>query len=109
VTVAIAAGLAALGASSSAQAVAAFAIALLIGFEASTIRRWTLTRRRWTTLGFVVGEDRDVAERRFFTAWMGREQPATTPGEPPASLTMPMRRGPPSGRDVIGLFPEPGQ
>ena len=45
---------------------ATIVIALLIGFEASTIRRWTLTRRRWKNLGFVVAEDREIAERRFF-------------------------------------------
>lgn len=96
-----------LGASASAQGIAAFCIALLIGFEASTIRRWTLTRRGWATLGFVVGEDQDVAERRFFTQWAagGSKLP-----EPPVPATpAPVRRGPPTGRDVIGLFPEPGQ
>jgi hypothetical protein len=104
----VAAGLAFLGASASAQAIAAFGIALLIGFEASTIRRWTLTRRGWTTVGFVVGEDRDVAERRFFTQWADRGPSARPPDRPPA-VSAPVRRGPPSGRDVIGLFPEPGR
>jgi len=95
-----------LGASASAQGIAAFCIALLIGFEASTIRRWTLTRRGWATLGFVVGEDQDSAEHRFFSQWAARGQSAVpVPSQPPAA---PVRRGPPSGRDVIGLFPEPG-
>lgn len=104
---AIIAGLAYLGASASAQGFAIFSIALLIGFEASTIRRWTLTRRGWPTLGFVVGEDRDIAEHRFFTQWAERGQ--TAPQAASAPPTAPARRGPPSGRDVIGLFPEPGQ
>jgi len=107
VTVAVAAGLAFIGASYSAQGVAAFVIALLVGFEASSLRRWTLTRRGWATLGFVVGEDQDLAEHRFFSRWAARGASATpAPSEPPA---VPVRRGPPSGRDVIGLFPEPGQ
>ena len=110
VTVVVAAGLAVLGASASAQGLAAFAVALLVGFEASSIRRWTLTRRGWATLGFVVGEDRDVAERRFFTHWAARGQSAAQPPlEPVVTRAPPVRRGPPTGRDVIGLFPEPGQ
>ena len=96
-----------LGASASAQGIAAFCIALLVGFEASTIRRWTLTRRGWSTLGFVVGEDRDVAERRFFTQWAAGG--TKWPQEPQPAVTVPVRRGQPTGRDVIGLFPEPGQ
>jgi hypothetical protein len=85
-------------------------IAILIGFEAASIQRWTLQRRKWKTLGFVVAEDAELAERRFFGAWTQRA--ATPPGTPPVESTplyaAPVRRGPPSGSDVIGLFPEPG-
>lgn len=111
VTAAVAGALAALGASASAQGIAAFAIALLIGFEAPSIRRWTLARRGWGTLGFVVGEDRDAAERRFYAQWAARPQStsAAPVSEPPTAPTVPVRRGPPTGRDVIGLFPEPGE
>jgi hypothetical protein len=108
--VAIIAALATLRASGSAQAFALFIVALLIGFEAASIRRWTLARRGWATLGFVVGDDRDIAEHRFFTQWAGRTQSATPPThDSPQSATVPVRRGSPSGRDVIGLFPEPEQ
>ena len=107
VTVAVAAGPAFIGASYSAQGVAAFVIALLVGFEASSLRRWTLTRRGWATLGFVVGEDQDVAERRFFTQWAAGGSKLPEPLVP--ATPAPVRRGPPTGRDVIGLFPEPGQ
>jgi Protein of unknown function (DUF2628). len=55
-----------LHASAKAQFLAGLLIALLIGFEAPSIWRWTLTRRGWTTLGFVVGEDAEIAEQRFF-------------------------------------------
>jgi hypothetical protein len=84
------------------------AIALAVGLEASSIWRWTLTRRRRKTLGFVVGEDREVAERRFFAEWTRR---AAEPESPPPSeplYSSPVWRGKPSGSDVIGLFPEPG-
>lgn len=85
----------------------AFLIALLAGFEAATLWRWTLARRRWNTLGFVVAEDAEMAERRFFAEWTQRPaQSAFTPLEPQYSA--PVRRGPPSPSDVIGLFPEPG-
>ncbi|MBS0245932.1 MAG: DUF2628 domain-containing protein [Proteobacteria bacterium] len=84
--------------------------ALVIGFEAATIQRWTLQRRRWKTLGFVVAEDEELAERRFFGAWTQRAATpiATPPAETAPVYAAPVRRGPPSGSDVIGLFPEPG-
>jgi hypothetical protein len=103
-------GLALIGASSTVQFLAGLLIALLIGFEAPTIWRWRLTRRGWKMLGFVVGEDTEIAEQRFFAAWSKRA--AATPPAPPAALeprySAPVRRGPPSPFDVIGLFPEPG-
>ncbi|MGB8050510.1 MAG: hypothetical protein WCF53_21830, partial [Pseudolabrys sp.] len=91
-----------------AQFLAGLLIALLIGFEAPSIWRWTLTRRGWTTLGFVVGEDAEIAEQRFFSEWTRR---AVTSPQPPTSIepeSAPVRRGPLSPSDVIGLFPEPG-
>jgi hypothetical protein len=109
VTAAVAGALAFLGASRSAQGLAALCIALLVGFEAPSLRRWTLTRRGWTPLGFVVGEDQDVAEHRFFMQWAARGQAAPAVAEPQPSPSVPVRRGPPTGREVIGLFPEPGQ
>ncbi|MBI3703114.1 MAG: DUF2628 domain-containing protein [Rhizobiales bacterium] len=110
VTFALAFVLAWLGVSAQAQVPASLLIALLVGFEAATLWRWTLTRRGWKTLGFVVGEDREIAEQRFYAAWANR---AVVPPAPPADLPQPqygtpMRRGPPSPTDVIGLFPEPG-
>src|SRR3569833_1238958 len=58
--------------------------ALIIGFEAPTIQRWTLARRKWKTLGFVVAEDAELAERRFFGVWTQR---APAPATPPAEAT----------------------
>lgn len=82
------------------------AVALLIGFEAATLRRWTLTRRGWTMLGFVVADNAERAERRFYAEWT-RNAPATPKTESTQPYASPVRRGPPSGNDVIGLFPEP--
>jgi Protein of unknown function (DUF2628) len=76
-----------------------FLLAVLVGLEASSLRRWTLTRRGWNDLGIVVADDLEAAERRFFAAWAASER------EPwPAAARLRM----PRGNDVIGLFPEPG-
>jgi hypothetical protein len=90
------------------QFLAAFLIALAVGYEAATIRRWTLARRGWKTLGFVIGEDAEIAERRFYAAWAERARDKAVPPPAEPQYAMPLRRGAPSGNDVIGLFPEPG-
>jgi Protein of unknown function (DUF2628) len=95
-----------IGAPWLAQSLVGLLIALLVGFEAATLWRWTLSRRGWQTLGFVVGDDVEDAERRFFAQWVKRQD--TAPPAAPAPYAAPVRRGPPSGTDVIGLFPEPG-
>jgi hypothetical protein len=83
------------------RGLAGLLVALLIGFEASSLRRWTLTRRGWKDRGVVVGEDLEAAERRFFAAW-----------DPGGHIPTPLPTGPKlrmaSGNDVVGLFPEPG-
>lgn len=106
---ALAFGLAVARVPSTAQLTGTLLIALLVGFEASSIWRWTLARRGWSTLGFVVAEDSEAAERRFFAEWQKRAADgpsASVIAEPKYST--PVRRGPPSPSDVIGLFPEPG-
>ncbi len=110
VSILLGVGLVLIGASATVQFLVGLLVALLIGFEAATIRRWTLTRRGWKTLGFVVGEDAEMAERRFFAEWAKRagEAPAVPPAAPEPHYATPVRRGPPSPSDVIGLFPEPG-
>src|SRR4029079_12989102 len=47
-----------------------FLLALLLGIEAGTLRRWTLARGGWKTRGVVAGDDLESAERRFFDAWV---------------------------------------
>jgi hypothetical protein len=89
-------------------------IALLLGFEAATLRRFTLGRRGYRNIGIVVGDDLELAERRFFDAWVRKDQvrtdqvrkaePAGSGGAP--ALT-PLRMPHPAS-DVLGLFPEPG-
>ena len=79
-------------------------VALILGFEAATLERWTLARRKWKTLGFVIGEDHESAERRFFSEWATRA--SAPPPLPAVQNAAPMRA--PVNPDVIGLFPEPG-
>ncbi len=108
VTVALEFGMAWANVPSTGRVIVEVMIAIVIGVEAATIQRWTLQRRKWKTLGFVVAEDEELAERRFFAAWM---QGATAYGksaEPVPVYAAPVLRGPPSSSDVIGLFPEPG-
>jgi hypothetical protein len=85
-----------------------FLFALGIGFEASTIWRWTLARRGCKTLGFVVGEDREIAERRFFAEWAKRTKTSAPEPAAPASAA-PVWRETSHSTGVVGLFPEPGQ
>ena len=99
-------GLYLIGAPGTVKFIAGFLIALLIGFEAATLWRWTLQRRGWKCLGFVVGEDSEMAERRFYAELAKRVDAPVAPPEP--KYATPVWRGPPSPSDVIGLFPEPG-
>lgn len=113
VTIGAAVGMNLINAPSGAKYLVTFLIALLMGFEAPSLWRWNLTRRKWKTLGFVVGEDAEMAERRFFAQWADQQPEAATPPvappTPAVTYSTPVRRGAPSGSDVIGLFPEPGQ
>jgi len=102
--VAIGIGLHLVGASMSARLLVAFLLALLIGFEAASLRRWTLTRRGWINVGIVVADDVEAAERRFFDAWVAN---GSRPGVPPVAPA-PIARTSGAPPDVIGLFPEPG-
>jgi hypothetical protein len=96
-------------------------MALLIGFEAPTLRRFTLSRRGYRAVGLVVGDDLDIAERRFFDAWVKQETSGSAPFDPwmlkaaggsagARAPSSPSRstHGPDHGADVLGLFPEPG-
>ena len=96
------------GAPSSVKFFTSLLIALLFGFEAATLRRWTLSRRRWKMLGFVVGEDAEMAERRFYAEWAKRADAKPAASTPQPKYAAPIWRGAPAPSDVIGLFPEPG-
>jgi hypothetical protein len=117
VMIAIEVGLARLGAGGTAFFFTNVLIALLMGFEASSIRRWTLSRRNWRQLDIVVADNEESAERRFFDRWTAKQrlindQSAVDRGAPPPTRDIPgqpFSRPPPLPRnEIIGLFPEPG-
>jgi len=107
VSIMIGVGLYLLGVTTGVKLLANALVALLVGFEAPTLWRWTLTRRRWASLGFVVADDREAAERRFFAEWANRVAPKATASELPEPRYGAMAQRAPSS-DVLGLFPEPG-
>ena len=63
------------------------ALQILAGFEADTLKRWTLERNGWQTAGTVNGRNSEECERRFFDNWLPRQpmiRPETLSG--PGSL-----------------------
>ena len=109
--------LARLGAGSAAIVFAEAIVALLLGFEAASLRRWTLSRRKWRQLDIVVADDEESAERRFFDRWTARNRIVNDPysvdrGGPPPTRHVPgqpFSKPPPVPQGgIIGLFPEPG-
>ena len=108
----IEAGLLALGAPRPVLILIAILISFLVGLEASTLRRFALSRRGWRNVGVISGDDLEDAEQRFFGAWL-RDPPSRPSASSPPGPAAPGAPAPPMPRmpqspDVIGLFPEPG-
>jgi hypothetical protein len=91
-------------------------LAILLGFEASSLERWSFSRGNWRQLDIVVGDDRDAAERRFFERWAARrgtgayDNHTVDRGAPPPTREPGNGHRPPPlpHASIIGLFPEPG-
>ena len=116
-TVAINFGMGALGASRGTILAVDVLIALLMGLEAASLQRWTLSRRKWRQVDIVVADDIEAAERRFFDRWTARQsgssdQWSVDRGGPPPTRSVPgqsFSKAPPLPQGgIIGLFPEPG-
>ena len=67
---------------------ASLALNLLIGFEADSLRRWTLDRRAYHQIASLTGATDDECERRFFSEWL-----PTVPDVSPFSFTPPGAEG----------------
>jgi Protein of unknown function (DUF2628) len=80
---------------------------LLLGLEATSLVRWTRTRRGWRECGVVIADDLDMAERRFFDN-RATLRPATNPVPVTVPGQFPAAQVGSSQPDIIGLFPEPG-
>jgi hypothetical protein len=104
VVTALQVALAKIGAPGSAKVAVGLLVAILVGLEASSLRRWTLRRRGWTDLGVVVADDLSLAERRFYDSWVAGT--ASISALPIAAAPPRMASAAPG--DVIGLFPRPG-
>ena len=90
-----------------AAALAEVLLAVLIGLEANSLRRWTLTRRGRPTVDVVTARDRDEAEAEGSSRRSARapRRAAGAPGRRAGSPAPADRRR----RDgVIGLFPDAG-
>jgi hypothetical protein len=111
-------GLSSLGVGRSSIFFADVIVALLMGFEASSLRRWTLSRGKWRQLDVVISDDEDTAEHRFFERWSQKQrgivndQWAVDRGGTPPTRNVPGQQfsNPPPmpAGGIIGLFPEPG-
>lgn len=106
-----------LGADIGTRMVVMLLFAVLMGFEAASLQRWTLSRRKWRQLDVVVADDEETAERRFFDRWtaqrsLGHDGVSTDRGAPPPTRSVPgqpfSRPPSPAHNDIIGLFPQPG-
>ena len=93
-----------LGVGAAGGLVVALLLALLVGMEASSLRRWKLSRRGFLSLGVVVGDDLEQAERRFFDGWSAQSEKARS--TPPPLPSSPQFVGS-SSSEIVGLFPQP--
>jgi hypothetical protein len=106
VTAAIAISLRLLGAATEVRLIVFALLALLMGLEAASLRRWSYSRGKWHQIDFVVADDEEAAERRFFDRWTEHGLSGLPPPLGASASPFPVR--PPPQQDIIGLFPEPG-
>jgi hypothetical protein len=76
-------------------------LCMLIGLEANSLKRWTW-RRKKPAVDVVTASDREEAEAKAFSRWLG-EPGERRPVRPPGPVPAPSyRRSDP----VIGMFPD---
>src|SRR3712207_238833 len=67
-------GLAALGLRPGAAFLAQLLLSVLIGLEANSLRRWTLSRRGRPAIDVVTASDHDDAETKAFARWLSARE-----------------------------------
>ena len=97
-----------LGAGATARALVFLLFAILMGLEGASLRRWTYSRAKWRQIDFVVADDEESAERRFFDRWTESNGTGSSPSYTPPTSPWPTRAAPAAPQGIIGLFPEPG-
>lgn len=107
-SVGVAVALSALGVSGNARMIVMLVISLLVGFEAASLWRWTLSRGKWRQLDVVVADDAESAERRFFDRFAAARRDGDDRGASFATRDYAGPTRPTSQRDIIGSFPQPG-
>ena len=83
-------------------------LAVLMGLEAASLRRWSYSRGKWRQIDFVVADDEETAERRFFDRWTEHGLSGLPPASEVPAAPFPARPMPAAPHGIIGLFPEPG-
>jgi len=112
VLVAFSAALEALDIDAGAAALASLLVAILIGLEASSLRRWTYARRGRPVSDVVSAPDYESADALACRRFMERADAARTPPPPPPPLPPPSppspRRDDARGAEIVpfGFAPE---
>lgn len=96
--------LALLGASGGVRTAVFALLAILMGLEAASLRRWSFSRGKWRQIDFVVADAEQDAERRFFD----RAGVESMTGMSYASMAQSLHQPYGATPGVIGLFPEAG-
>jgi len=107
-TAVIGIALALLAASADLRLLVFLLLAVLMGLEATSLRRWSYSRGKWRQIDFVVADDEETAERRFFDRWTEHGLSGLTPASEVPAAPFPARPMPAAPHGIIGLFPEPG-
>lgn len=63
---------------------------LILGFEASSLRRWALERKGWSMVGASTGANLAIAERTFFDSWLPAQPMMTTTSAQPVTRRSPL-------------------
>ena len=88
----------------------AVVLALLIGFEANGLRRWSLGAKGYQMVALGSGTSREECERRIYEKIAAFASQKTSPieatGSERTASTAPAASKP---RPIVGLFPEPGR